>query len=213
MSEARVTRRGVIGGVGVGLIATAAQADERKAEMTVAEALMKRHSTRQFAARDVDAATRSRVLWAAVGLNRPEQGGHTAPSWRGAADTLVHVADKAGVGLYDPATNTEQSVLTQDIRPLLSTQPFVRTAPMCLILISDLDRLTAAAGAPLSAEEQSLNAHVDSAIVAQNVYLICAALGLGTCLVGGADVPAIASALETGANRMVTYVQPIGWPV
>ena len=215
MSDRAVTRRAVLAagsGAGVGLAAGAGRALAQTPELTVTEALMARRSTRQFAPRGIDAQLRRRILWAAFGVNRPDVGGHTAPSWRGANDAMVHVADDNGVGLYDPVADSVTMVLTQDIRARLSPQPFVATAPLCLIHVSDLDRLTLAAGAPLPADEARLDAHVNAAVIAQNVYLICAALGLGTCLVGGADRAAIAAALGLGERRLVTYVQPIGWP-
>lgn len=194
----------------VGAFATPASAEDP--ELTVSAALARRRSIREYTAGDVDTATRDRILWAAFGLNRPEGGGHTAPSWRSAMDVMLHVADGRGVGLYDPVTNAVKTVLAEDIRSLLSPQPFVKTAPLCLIFVSDLDRLVAAAGQDLPEADQALNAHVNSAVAAQNVYLACAALGLGTCLVGGADRPAIATALGLGARRLVTYIQPVGWP-
>jgi nitroreductase len=49
-------------------------------------------------------------------------------------------------------------------------------------------------------------------MVAQNVYLFCAAEGLGTCLVGGVDADAIRAALSLEPGVAVTFVQPLGWP-
>lgn len=210
MAFAKMTRRGLVSAAAIGMAVPFARA--ATTDMAVTDALRARRSTRSYAVRGIDSALRGRILWAAFGVNRPESGGRTAPSWRGATDTIVYIADETGVGVYDAATDSVQSVSGTDIRPILSTQPFVRTAPLCLVMVSDLDRLDTAAGQPLSAQDQAVNAHVNSALVAQNVYLVCAALGLGTCLVGGADIPVITKALGLSERRIVTYVQPVGWP-
>jgi nitroreductase len=66
--------------------------------------------------------------------------------------------------------------------------------------------------AEAGAEEKRMYAHVDTAMVGQNVYLFCAANGLGTCLVGGADRAAITEALGLDPTKLVTFVQPVGRP-
>jgi nitroreductase len=171
------------------------------------EAIALRRSTRIYSDRPVDAETLADLLWAAYGINRPESGGRTAPSWRTSYGTDLHVADADGVWLYDPAEEAIEQIVAADIRKSLSPQPFVGTAPVVLVYITDLDRMYEAPD-----EERTLNAHVDSAMIAENVYLYCASVGLGTCLVGGADRAAIAQALGLSDRRIVTYVQPVGHP-
>ncbi|MGO4915508.1 nitroreductase family protein [Pseudogemmobacter sp. W21_MBD1_M6] len=210
MGRISMSRRLFLGATGLAtgighVLAGSAMAQE--VERTVTEALMKRRSTRSFAPDPIETQTLLALLWAAFGINRPDSGLHTAPSWRGSAETLIYVADAAGVHSYDPATNTLDTILTEDIRAVLSTQPFVRTAPMALILVADLLKMAEA-----GADAKRIYAHVDTAIVGQNVYLFCAANGLGTCLVGGADAPAISQALGLDATKLVTFVQPVGRP-
>lgn len=178
------------------------------AEMSVSEALRNRKSTRAFAARSIDPALLAELLWAVFGVNRPDTGLHTAPSWHGAADVMVHVATAEGVLAYDPVTNTTAQVLAEDVRPLLSPQPFVATAPACLIFVSDLTRLQAAT----NEDERRFWATVDAAIAAENAYLFAAARGLGTCLVGGLDRAAISQRLGLPGHLYPTFVQPLGWP-
>lgn len=178
------------------------------AELTVTEALRSRRSTRAFADRAIDPALMAEVLWAAFGINRPDSGMHTAPSWHGAQDVGIYVATADGVLAYDPAMNSAAVVIPDDIRKSLSPQPFVDTAPACLIFVSDLTKLEAAKGN----DEKRLWATVDAAIAAENVYLFAAARGLGTCLVGGLDRTAITRSLGLAPTRYPTFIQPIGWP-
>jgi len=177
-------------------------------ELSVTEALRARRSTRAFADRPIKPALLAELLWAAFGVNRPETGLRTAPSWHGAMDVSVHVATAEGVFSFDPVTNAVVPSLRDDIRSQLSTQPFVATAPACLILISDLQTLKAA---ETDAQKQ-LWATVDAAIVAENVYLFAAARGLGTCLVGGLDRGSVTRHLGLAPHEYPTFVQPVGWP-
>lgn len=178
------------------------------AELSVTDALRQRRSVRAFSDRTVDPALLAELLWAAFGINRPAEGLHTAPSWRGAADVIVHAATADGIVVYDPDTDASRVWKTGDVRAQLSPQPFVATAPVCLVFVSDLRRLHAAG----PDEEKRLYAMVDAAMVSENTYLFAAARGLGTCLVGGIDRDGIAAGLGLARHEFPTFVQPIGWP-
>ncbi|WP_157937627.1 nitroreductase family protein [Oceaniglobus roseus] len=205
----RLSRRSLMIGTALGVAAIPdLSAASETGELTVTEALRRRRSTRSFSDRPVDPALLAELLWAAFGINRPAVGLHTAPSWHGAAETVIHVASADGVARYDPANDSMTLRHAADIRGILSPQPFVATAPLCLVHIADLRRLTAAE----DPAERLHHARVDAAIVAQNVYLFAAARGLGTCLVGGFDEPAIAAALDLPDHERTTFVQPVGWP-
>lgn len=178
------------------------------AELPVTEALRQRRSTRAFADRAVDPALVAQLLWAAFGINRPDTGLHTAPSWHGVSDVMVHVATADGVLTYDPASDATAQVTPDDIRDSLSAQPFVATAPASLIFVSDLTRLKAAP----TEDEKRFWATVNAAMAAENVYLFAAARGLGTCLVGGLDRDAVNMRLGLSEQHYPTFVQPFGWP-
>jgi nitroreductase len=61
-------------------------------------------------------------------------------------------------------------------------------------------------------EQQVLNAHVDSAIVAQNVYLFCASAGLGTVILGTVDRSGLPKRMGLHDSQIVTFAQPVGYP-
>lgn len=209
IADIPLSRRSLLLSAGAASSALAVPAlAETPAELTMTEALRARRSTRAFADRPVDPAVLAELLWAAFGVNRPDTGLHTAPSWHGSADAVVHLATADGVLRYDPATNATQSLLTEDIRTRLSPEPFVATAPACLIFVSDLRKLAATD----KDDEKRLWALVDAAMVSENVYLFAAARGLGTCLIGGLDRAAITEILALGAQDYPTFVQPVGYP-
>ena len=206
-----VTRRAVVvASAGAGLLAVSApalHANEAHAEMSLKDALERRRSTRAFTDAHVDEASLEGLLWSAMGVNRPESGGRTAPSWHTSYGTDMYVADHAGVRRFDPVAGVLTPILSEDIRSRASPQPFVATAPTVLIYVADLGRMYKA-----PREEQVQAAHVDAGIVAQNVYLYCASAGLGTCLVGGADKAGLTTLLKLPEAQIVTFVQPVGHP-
>lgn len=196
-----------------------AAAQDKAGGVSVRQALEQRRSTRLYAPDPIAEATLLDLLFAANGVNRPDIDGRTAPSWHGARDIDVYLARADGVVRFDPRANSLVRVLDQDIRTRTSPEPFVGTAPAILVYISQEDRLRQSAasfeaGQPPDAvaRQHEIAAYVDTAVIAENVYLYCAAVGLGTCLVGGVDTAAIAAALGLGAEQRVTYVQPVGYP-
>lgn len=209
MSNVLLNRRDIlVGGMSTGLALTTATEAQAESRATLEDALRQRRSTRAFRADVLDAALLLSLAWAAQGVNRPETGLRTSPSWHGAADTRLHLADAIGVRLYDPVEHAFKDVRKGDIRAVLSPQPFVATAPVSIIYTSNV----AAMPTDVPRGQKQVFAMVDAAIVAQNVYLFCASRGLGTCLVGGVDSAAVQAALGLDEQSVVTFVQPLGWP-
>lgn len=175
--------------------------------MPVLEALSKRQSQRAFNDRALAAETLSTLLWAAFGINRPEQGERTAPSWRGSKAIDIFVATAEGTSLYDPRAHALRRVREGDIRAETGRQPFAATAPVVLIYVADRTRMPEAPPA-----EQVLYAHVDAAMIAQNVYLFAASEGLGTVLLGNVEKAPLAQKLNLGEMQVLAFTQPVGHP-
>jgi nitroreductase len=177
------------------------------AGMPLMEALAKRQSLRSFADRELPDQVLSNLLWAAFGVNRPETGDRTAPSWRGSKETDIYVARADGVWRYDPEENVLRRHLEADLREEVGRQPFAADAPVVLIYVADRSRM---AEAP--EDEQHLYAHVDAAFVSQNVYLFAASEGLATVVLGNVDREALGTALQLRDDQILTFTQPIGYP-
>ncbi len=178
-------------------------------DVTLKAALEGRQSSRRFSPAPVAEDVLLRVLWAANGVNRPETGGQTSPTWRSAHDTVVYVSTAEGLFLHAHLTNTLERV-GEDIRAISSDSAFVARAPALVIFVSDGEKLRAA-GEGADDRALAIAAHVNAAVAAQNIYLACAAEGLGTCLIGGAaNRDAIAQALSLPEGSIVTYIQPLG---
>ena len=171
------------------------------------QALTKRRSIRAYNDRPLGEPVLSDLLWAAFGINRPESGDRTAPSWRHSIETDIYVCRADGVFLYEPKTHELRRVLDTDIRKATSSMVFAATAPAVLVYAADLARM---AQAPR--EEQVLNAHVDSAIIGQNVYLFCASAALGNVILGSIDRAGLPKRMGLRNDQIVTFAQPVGYP-
>jgi nitroreductase len=214
----RISRRKMIMS-GVGLLATVAQSSSSNASETVKltrqkgdmssfmEVFGKRQSTRAFSSKELEDERLAELLWAANGINRPASGGRTAPSWHGSYGSDVLIANARGVWAYDHKGEMLNQRSPADIRMKISPQPFVATAPTVILHLLDVARMYKAAK-----EEQIKFGYVDAAMVAQNIYLYCASVGLGTCLVGGVDAEAMKRELKLSGEQQIVYAQPIGYP-
>ena len=216
-TRSKATRRTFLKGMAAPLLAAAfagpALADEvvklpaprTTGGKTLMEAISLRRSTRAFGAKAIAPQTLSDLLWAAFGINRPESGGRTAPSWRGSYEIDIYAADAGGVWFYDAAAHAIRNVLTDDIRAEIGAQPFVATAPVVLIYVADRSRMDDA-----PEEEQIRFAYVDAAFVSQNVYLFAASAGLNTVVIGSIKADAVWKRLGLRDDQIVTLGQPIG---
>lgn len=171
------------------------------------EALAKRQSTRSFDARKLPAQTLSNLLWAANGINRPESGKRTAPSAMNRQEIDVYAAMADGLYLYNAKEHRLDPVLAEDVRASAGEQPFVKTAPVVLIYVSDQGRMKKA-----PQESKDFYSATDAGFVSQNVYLYCASEGLATVVLGWVDKPALAKAMKIRDDQKIILTQPVGYP-
>lgn len=175
--------------------------------MPLMEALKARKSTRSFSDKDIPLDILSDLLWAAYGINRPEEGKRTAPSARNWQEFDIYVAMKQGLYVYNAKANTLDLVIAKDIRELTGTQPFVAKAPINLIFIADFDRMGKA-----SEEDKKFNAAADCGFISQNVYLFCASAGLATVVRGSIDRDRLAKEINLRPSQRIILAQTVGYP-
>lgn len=189
---------------------------------SVFTALAQRKTTRGISARPLPVQELSNLLWAACGVNRPigpyGMPGRTAASASNSQEIDVYVALVSGVYLYDAIDHRLDLTATQDLRAgaLTPGQRNVSAkAPVQLIFVVDLDRLTHAAEflepALLETEVQKSYYYVDTGIIAGNVYLFGAARGLAVWF-HGCHRTDLARRLELRAEQRVLFAQSVGYP-
>ncbi len=176
-------------------------------DATLVDALARRQSTREFSARPVDADTLSAVLWAAWGVNRPASRHRTAPSARNWQETDLYVFTPEGVFAYRPDGHALAPVARGDLRADAGLQEFVAKVPVNLVFVADYARMPDAAS-----EDRARYAAMDAAFIAQNVYLYCAAAGLGCVVRGLVDREKLKAVLGLRATQHVVAAQSVGWP-
>lgn len=176
-------------------------------QVTLLQALQNRHSSRDFADREIPDDVLSTILWAACGVNRPDNGKLTAPSASNAQDIRVYVVRKDGAYLYKAQDNSLQKVSDKDLRgAVASRQTVVATAPLALVLVSDHGKFGG------NSDRASRVGAVDAGYVSQNICLVCTALGLNTVPRMTMDSETLRQELKLDDTFDFLLNSPIGYP-
>jgi nitroreductase len=175
------------------------QLDKGKSLM---QALQLRHSTREFSSRPVPLQELANLLWAGCGVNRPETNGRTAPSARNKQEIDLFVALADGFYRYDAKAGALRLVQAGDVRSLTGTQPFVKDAPVEIVLAFDRKR----------GEGNTKYASADAAYISENLYLYCASEGLATVVRASVDTAALGAAVHINQTHDIIFAQSVGYP-
>lgn len=174
----------------------------------VMKAFADRRSERTFAAKEISLQDLSDLLWAANGINRPADRKRTAPSALNKQDIDIYVFKPEGVYLYEADRHVLKPVADGDHRDAVAGgQDFVKTAPVCLVYVSDLARF----GGGIT-EQAKLMGAMDAGIVSQNVNLFCAGVGLATVPRASMDQAALRKLLKLSAAQIPMMNNPVGHP-
>ncbi len=174
---------------------------------TVMKALSERHSTREFASKALNLADLSDLLWAANGINRKDSGKRTAPSALNKQDVDVYVVLPEGSYLYDAKNHQLNLVAEGDYRGAVAGgQAFVKSAPVALVLISDLSRF----GDAKNAHTQLMGA-MDAGIVSQNISIFCSAVNLATVPRASMDNAQLKKVLKLKDTQIPMMNHPVGY--
>lgn len=178
-------------------------------KVTLMQALQNRHSSREFADKQVPDDVLSTVLWAACGINRPNEGKITAPSAINAQDILVYVVRKDGAYLYKPEENCLQKVSSKDLRSAVAgRQSFAASAPVSLALVSNHNKFAQ----QLPNEAKARMGIADAGNVSENICLVCSALGLNTVPRMTMDSDTLKKELNLDDNYDFVLNSQIGYP-
>lgn len=176
--------------------------------MPVLDALKARRSTREYSDKPLPLQLVSDLLWAAFGVNRPEESLRTAPSTHGKSSIDIYLAFASGVWRYDAVIHSLVPHLGEDVRGATTTgQPFARIVPLNLIYVSNDARV-----GDVSEIDRQLYAIADAAVISQNVYLFCASAGLGTVMRGSVDGVGLARRLKLSSGQQIRLCQSVGYP-
>jgi nitroreductase len=180
---------------------------KRSGGLPLRDALSRRASARSFAGRKLEAQTIADLLWAGFGVNRPDDGGRTAPSARNWREIDIYVALPDALYRYDPSLNRLDFVVAGDLRAATGVQDFVGEAPINLVYVADCAKMEGT-----NELERDVFAAADASFVAQNVYLFCASEGLATVVRALIDRPALAKAMRLKPHQRIVLAQSVGYP-
>lgn len=175
--------------------------------MPIMQAFKERKSTREYSSKELPIEVISDMLWAASGINRPESAHRTSPSAMNMQEIDIYLAKADGLYLYDAKGNMLIPVVSGDIRALTGGQAFVKDAPVNLIYVADLSKMSR-----LSPEVADFYAAADTGFISQNVYLYCASSGLATVVRGMMDKPVLAKAMKLRTDQKIILAQTVGYP-
>ncbi len=174
-----------------------------------------RASATQWSDKEISLQDLSDLLWAANGLNRPEQNKTTAPSAMNAHDVDIYVFMKDGAYLYDYKNHKLDLVVEGDYRseivrqrPAAPDAPKPVEPPLQIVLISDADRF------PIGTPEVRFEwGALDAGIISQNISLFCASVGLKTRPRAMMNKERIRELLKLKETQHIFLNHPVTWPV
>jgi nitroreductase len=175
-------------------------------QATLTEALKNRKSAGSFQTNPIPREMLLELLWAAWGINRPDSGKRTAPSAMNAQEIDVYVLLPDGAYKYDAGANQLQSVLAGDIRSKATTRGILLAAHAQLIYVADYSKLRVGSQAE---REQWSACH--TGFIGQNVYLYCAANGLGARFYAGVNRDALRDPLQLRKDQGIVFAQAVGY--
>jgi hypothetical protein len=194
-----------------------------KPSRSLVRALQLRRTIREISDKKVRLQTLSDLLWAACGVNRKKGPfgipGRTAASASNSQEIDVYVALPDAAYLYDPVHHRLVPAAAGDLRPLAIGRGQASAgaeAPVRLIYVADIDKLANTAGFQepglRDPDVQRSYYHVDTGLIAANVYLFAAAAGLAAWF-HNCDRSALATKLGLRNDQRVLFGQTVGYPI
>ncbi len=160
--------------------------------MSLNDALSQRKTVRDLSDKPLSMEQVSSLLWAANGFNRPEEGKRTAPTARNKQELELYFLLPTGVYSHDAKANKLVQISKEN---LLEASKAFGSAD--IIIVYD------------STRDNERFAGVDSGFIGQNVYLYCAANGMGACFKGSV-AKEVVDKLALPENKKPLYTISVG---
>jgi nitroreductase len=170
------------------------------------DVLSQRRTIRELKPDPLSKQDLSNLLWAGFGINRPATGHRTAPSAMNSQEIDLYVALAEGLYLYEAKPNRLRKISSEDLRSRAGGQEAFQKAPVTLILVADLERLTKA-----SPDTRPFYAAFDAGCISQNLYLFCASEGLAS-VVHDLDRTPLSAAMKLRPEQRIILAQAVAYP-
>lgn len=181
--------------------------------MTLAEALERRRSTRDFYPAPLSAEQQAHLLWAAQGTTGTgTEQGRTSPSAGALYPLEIYAVTPEGVFHYIPDGHRVMLHARGDKRSDLCAaalgQKVICLAPFTMAISAVFERTFQKYGA----ERGSRYVYLEAGHAAQNVLLAATALGLGGVGIGAFTDDKVRQVLELPMDHMPLYLIALGKP-
>jgi SagB-type dehydrogenase family enzyme len=175
-------------------------APTKQGGMPLMQALNERQTIRAYTDAALTQQQLSDVLWAAVGVNRPQSDNRrTSPTARNAQEIEVYVFIASGVYFYDAVKHELVLVKSGDHRKDAAKQEFAQKAPLIMVFVANYDKF----GQRGDPESNAFYGATDAGFASQNAYLYCASEGLGTVVLGMIDREKLAEMLSLKNGKAI----------
>lgn len=175
--------------------------------MPLMKALSERSSNREFVAgKEIPLQMLSELLWAADGVNRPENGKRTAPSAMNWQEMRLYIFTADAVYLYDPGNHGIFFKCDGNHMKETGQQGFVEDASINIIFVSDFSKMKNA-----EPEDKMRFAAFHAGAISQNISLFCAASNLNTVVRGLYDEQKLRELLRLQDDEKIIMAQSIGF--
>jgi len=206
---------------------------DKKRGLPFMEALAVKASAREWSEKELSLPDLSDLLWAANGLNRPEEKKTTASSAMNAHEVDIYVFMKEGVYVYNIYSHELDPVLKGDYRsqimmprpprpegvaaggseitpgadtPQAPPPPAQPNPPIQIVLVADIERFR------MGPQELRYEwGAIDAGIISQNISLFCAATGLKTRPRAAINKEKIKNLLQLRDTQYVLLNHPVGY--
>ena len=173
------------------------------------KALQNRQTIRNFTGKPLPAQQLSQLLWAAYGVNRPD-GKLTVPAALNRHAFSLYVLTQDGASLYLPKEHRLDQVSPKTLLPLADGSGRLGPAAGTAILLVGNAKVFDDLGA--TPEKAAFYLGVEAGAICQDIYLYCAAQGLGTVCCGSLQADALAKALQLPQGQVPFLTMVVGFP-
>jgi len=172
------------------------------------KALQLRKSTKSYVTKEISIEDLATIMWAANGVNRPDEGKRTAPSAYGRHYMNLYAVANNGIYRYDSDKHELIFVSDENVKKQIAKQDYVGEASHIIVMTAELSKFH-----PMTKEEIRIPAAwATSGCIAQNIYLVTNAMNMGTAYVVSMKPEVIKGKLKLKEDEVPICIMPIGYP-
>jgi protease I len=174
-------------------------------------ALSKERNVLAFNGQTIDRSIIGQLAWAGQGIREAQQGQQTLPPQEETPGIILYLATDEGLFVYQPADNSLQQTIYQDIRDALAAAvgpmgSSIAGAGCTFIITAPTRRLGP------HTNNSRISAYIETGQIAQNIQLQAVCLDLASGTISNFEARNIITACRMPRNLEPLYLVCIGYP-